>query len=351
VFLFAPAMYLLCGLQIYNASVPQFFAYGLPQLIAAILTTDYLFGQYRWTLISEVYELMQAMFSLRGVVSVLLRPRSPTFNVTPKGEQQDKDEISELAGPFYAVYLVVLFAALVGVWKLVNHYPARDVIISALCWSALNLILLNACIGVLYERRQRRVTPRVPTDLAASLDISTEDACAASATPDISTGDACAASATPDGSLAGRIVDLSSGGVRLVVQQEAQARLTRHEPAVLTVFNAALGRSSAIQVMVRSIFPRDDGTLSVGLEFVDRSVEGLSERVSLVYGDSKRWRDFRESRNRQVGILRSLGIVIRLGTVHAFSHYRSFFAGLLHCLHRLSAFASQRVRSVFLALK
>ncbi len=310
VFVFAPVMYLVFGLQFYKATIPQFFAYGLPQLIASILTSDFLFGRYRWTLISEVYELLQSMFSLRAVLSVIIRPRAPAFKVTPKGERIDEDTVSELAGPFYLVYAFVLLGTAFGAWKLLHGYPHEDVIVASLGWSGLNLILLNACIGVLYERKQRRAVPRVPADIAATLHLAT---------------------ASTDGprALDCRVVDMSAGGLKLVIPAAAKADVPRNETATLEVFNAALGRMSRIPIEIRNTFDAPGGALTVGAQFTDTSVVGLSEQVALVFGDSGRWRAFRDSRNRRIGILRSLGIIVGLGTVHAFSHYRVFFAGVL----------------------
>ncbi|MDR5828642.1 UDP-forming cellulose synthase catalytic subunit [Caballeronia sp. LP006] len=318
VFLLAPALYLLFGLQFYNATLPEFFAYGLPQMAGVILTTDYLFGKYRWTLISEVYEMLLSLFSLRGVIAVLLNPRAPTFNVTPKGEQSDADQISELAGPFYAMYLGVLISAIVGVWRLIDGDTQRGVIASSVAWSVLNLVLLNACIGVLYERRQRRVAPRVPADIAGTL-LLPESANTDAATPVRSFSPAFGC----------HIVDLSAGGAKLIVPFDAESSIPRGSPATLDAFDAARGCHSQLPVIVRGVFERGDGTCAVGVEFADRSVEGLSDRVSLVYGDSGRWRSFRDGRNKRIGIRRGLGLVVRLGTVHALAHYRTFFTALL----------------------
>jgi cellulose synthase (UDP-forming) len=325
VFLLAPALYLLFGLQFYNATLPEFFAYGLPQMVGVILTTDYLFGKYRWTLISEVYEMLLSMFSLRGVVAVLLNPRAPTFNVTPKGEQSDADQISELAGPFYAVYLGVLISAIVGVWRLIDGDMQRGVIASSVAWSVLNLVLLNACIGVLYERRQRRVAPRVPADIAGTLLLS-----------NVADAEADTPARTFSPAFDCRIVDLSAGGAKLIVPLGAQSSIPRGWTATLDAYNAARGCHCRLPVVVRGVFEPGDGTCAVGVEFSDRSVEGLSDRVSLVYGDSGRWRSFRDQRNKRIGIRRGLGLVVRLGTVHALAHYRTFFTALLrYVLNRL----------------
>ncbi|RDK00081.1 cellulose synthase catalytic subunit (UDP-forming) [Paraburkholderia lacunae] len=328
VFLFAPVMYLVFGLQFYNATIPEFFAYGFPQMIAAILASDFLFGRYRWTLISEVYELLQSMFSLRAVLSVMLRPRAPSFKVTPKGEQIEEDSISELAGPFYLAYVLMLLGAAVGVWKLLDGFPHRDVIVSALGWCGLNLVQLNACIGVLYERKQRRSVPRVPANLDATLNV-----------PPIS------GEAGTQRAFACRVLDMSAGGLKLLVPEAEQTDVPCNGTATLEVFNVALDRVSHVPLTIRNTFSAGNGGVAVGAQFADDSVGGLSEQVALVFGDSGRWRDFRESRNRRVGILRSLGIVVSLGTVHAFAHYRGFWTGMLQFAARPWRMASNTVIS------
>jgi cellulose synthase (UDP-forming) len=136
------------------------------------------------------------------------------------------------------------------------------------------------------------------------------------------------------------------GGVKLIIPANAQPGLTRHADATLEVFDAALQRVSHIPVALRSASRAPDGTLAVGAEFADRSVAGFSAQVSLVYGDSARWRAFRESRNGRVGIARSFAIVVSLGTVHAFRHSRLFFAGMLRYAGRPCIAAWRALRSL-----
>lgn len=327
VFLFAPVMYLVFGLQFYNATIPQFFAYGLPQLVASILTSDFLFGRYRWTLISEVYELLQSMFSLRAVISVMLNPRAPSFKVTPKGERIEEDTISELAGPFYVVYAFIVMGAIVGIWRLLHHDPHADVVTSSLCWIALNLLQLNACIGVLNERKQRRNVPRVPVSLAAQIEA----------------GDGRPA-------LACEIVDMSAGGVKLVVKEDDAVKPTPGSIVTIEVFALALARKCRVPLVVRNVLPAADGAFALGTQFCDDSVEGRAEQVALVFGDSNRWREFRASRNRRIGILRSLAMVASLGTVHAWVHSRLFFSGIKRHLRAPLFFSARLYARVFRGL-
>jgi cellulose synthase (UDP-forming) len=328
--LLAPMAYLVFGLRFYNASIPDFFAYGFPAMLGAILTSDYLFGRYRWTLISELYETLQSLFSLQAILMVIRNPRAPSFNVTPKGEHMEEDAVSHLAGPFYLIYSLVVITLCVGVWKCFHVTEHRDVIISAIVWNMLNLIILNACIGVLYERRQRRSTPRVPTDMVAEIARQTGvKAKSAAAVTEIATPEAHASIEQKlIDRMPCRVIDISSSGAQLSFDAALEPQL-HGELNRLCVFNRALDHNSVIPVIVRNMFPSDDQkSVLVGVQFTDRSVAGLSETVALSSGDSRRWADYRAHRNQRRGIARSVLLIIQLGTVHASGQYALFFKGL-----------------------
>ncbi|MFL9926915.1 UDP-forming cellulose synthase catalytic subunit [Herbaspirillum lusitanum] len=341
--LLAPMAYLVFGLRFYNASIPEFFGYGLPAMVGAILTSDYLFGRYRWTLISEVYEMLQSLFSLQAIFQVLRNPRAPGFNVTPKGEHLEQDTISHLAGPFYFVYAMVVVTMIVGVWRLVHDSAHADVIASALGWNTLNLIILNACIGVLYERKQRRATARVPVDLLAEVvKITVSEATPKELTDAIEEGPTvrlqgavkAAAEAVWHAPLECRVIDISAGGAQLqfdiAVAQQVDLQMNH-----MHIYNRAMGYDSLVPIEVRNTFvSADKRKVVVGVRFTDRSVAGLSETVSLSSGDSQRWADYRAKRNRRQGIFSSVLLIVKLGTVHVSAQYVMFFKGLGMYLNR-----------------
>lgn len=328
--LLAPMAYLVFGLRFYNASIAEFFAYGFPAMLGAILTSDYLFGRYRWTLISELYETLQSMFSLHAILMVIRSPRAPSFNVTPKGEHMEEDAVSHLAGPFYLIYTLVVATFVIGVWKYFHADEHRDVVLAAICWDLLNLVILNACIGVLYERRQRRAAPRIASDMTAEV----------ARVPTARELEALAKEGktpppqNPGDRIPCRVVDISSGGAQLAFDIALEPRI-HGALNRLYVFNRALERDSIVPVIVRNMFPSDDQKyLLAGVEFTDHSVAGLSETVALSSGDSARWRAFREHRNRRRGIARSILLIVMLGTVHAGGQYALFFRGLGAYLQR-----------------
>ncbi|WP_084637406.1 UDP-forming cellulose synthase catalytic subunit [Paludibacterium yongneupense] len=298
VFLLAPLAYLLFGLQIYNASFTEVLAYGFPHVVGVMLMSDLLFGEVRWAFISELYELMQAFFALPGILQVLRNPRAPTFNVTPKGEQLDTDFISRLAGPFYLVYLLVLIGVGFAAWRFFAYPLHRDITLVTLGWNLFNLLLLNAAMGALFERRQRRQFPRMPVDLDARLTVDAP-------------GECCAC----------RVDDLSMHGA--LVLGSLATPLTSGARGRISIFDTVSQEWLELSVLVRSSRPAEKGGLAIGVQFINETQEQISRIALLMYGDSRRWQSYREERKQRIGFMRSFGLLILLGGRYAFAHYRS----------------------------
>ena len=96
IFLLMPLAYLVFGLQVYHASLLEIFAFTIPHVIATYMISTMLFGRTRWPLVSELYEILQCAFTLNALVKVFLKPRAPSFVVTPKGESLEKTFVSPL---------------------------------------------------------------------------------------------------------------------------------------------------------------------------------------------------------------------------------------------------------------
>jgi cellulose synthase (UDP-forming) len=295
VFLLAPMMLLFFGLRIYEAQALDFFANIIPHLFAVIIVADYLYGHVRWTFVSELYEMMQSFYCLPAIAKVFQNPRAPTFAVTPKGEQLDRDFISPLVRPFYLFTIITIAAILAGIARLVFGIGQAYPVVISLIWSGFNLVLLLACLGALLERRQRRATPRMPLTGEAAISAGGER-------------------------IPARASDISMGGTGLVVERPLP--VSAGGEAVLH-FRARPGEPMhEFHVIVRSQRPLQ-GCAFVGVEFAHRTTEEAARKVALVAGSSERWVEFQRQRERRLGIWRSLRFLLRTGFRYSRFHARA----------------------------
>lgn len=289
IYLLAPVAFLVFGLKIYDANFNEFLAYALPYVAASMVVSDFLFGKVRWTFVSEVYELLQSFYSLPGIWRVFLNPRSPSFAVTPKGETAAGDFVSELSAPFYVVYAITWMALAAGVarWYLV---PAdRSITAITMTWEVLNFLILQAAAGVLYERRQRRSSPRMPASVEGHILL--------------------------ENGTRGSIVmqNLSMGGSQLKAILPDGDGLNKNAPITLEVLDVAARKEQRVTGCLTAATRMPDGSYILGVRFLPQTLADKRAIVSLNYGDSTRWLNFQEQRQVHVGILRSFLFLLSLG--------------------------------------
>lgn len=293
-FLIAPTAYLVFGLDIYNASVPEILVYTIPHVVASLTITYLLFQRTRWPLISELYETMQSVFAIKALYQVFRNPRNPQFVVTPKGETLQSEFISPMATPFYLLFLVVLAGTIGGVVKLWLEPGARALTAVVLFWEVINLVLVVASFGALLERRQRRSTPRMPVELSGVLVVD----------------------GTP---MPCRIEDLSIGGARLVFDNP-DLTLPADAEGVLEVAVPALDKVARLNLVVRARFQRH-GRQFAGVMFQPQSDTEYDDAVALMYGNSDAWARFQARRTRPMPFFRALGVMIRLAYHPVVEHF------------------------------
>lgn len=160
-FFIAPFFSLFFNMTIYPIGGEYFLAYTAPYLLAVLLSFEKMFGRVRRILVSELYETLQAFYTLPALISTAMSPNKPTFKVTPKGEHLDREFISEFNKPFLAVYGATLAGLLWGGWLLLSEPQTRGILVLSLVWMCMNFILLSGALGVLMERVQRRARPRI----------------------------------------------------------------------------------------------------------------------------------------------------------------------------------------------
>lgn len=273
IFLIGPTLYLLFGLRVYDTNTIQFLSYTLPHLAASGLASKSLFGRYRWPFVSMIYETMLSLFMLRGVIGTIRSPKAPLFKVTPKGSTFGGNFVSPFAKPYYVVLGVMLLAAGMGTQRLLSHPTEPGVIVITMAWNFLNFFVLTMALGGMLEQRQQRKAHRIDVDLPATLFANGQE-------------------------LAARIIEFSVLGASLKLAKPMPQPASH---VSITLMNDALGRPVTIDAVTRR-FVKNRGRegAELGLEFVIRDRRNWTEVVTLVHGDSERWRRIWECDGRDI---------------------------------------------------
>ena len=164
VMLLAPPAYLLFGINLCDTTAPQLLAYAGPSLIASLISTQFFYGRVRWPFMSQLYEIVQSVYVLLGLVEVVRKPRSPSFKVTPKGEVLTREFISSLTKPFYVLLALTLMGIAGGIYRYRTEPMNEGAITFVMFWAVLDVLLLLGALGITFERRQRRSEPRLRHD-------------------------------------------------------------------------------------------------------------------------------------------------------------------------------------------
>lgn len=295
IFLTAPLAYLIFGMEVYHASIAQIIAYTLPHVIATYIIADLLFGRTRWPLISELYEVMQCLFSLVAVFKVIINPRAPSFVVTPKGATLESTTVSPLAWPFYVLFALILVGFAGGLYRWEAYPLTRDMTTVVMLWNLFNLVTVLAALGALLERQQRRATPRIPVSETGVLFDAHGRA------------NHCT------------IEDLSASGAGLALVDETERVFHDGERLTLSTYSPAMARTLELPVIVRSAESLGSRVM-LGTQFDLTEPRHGDEAVALSYGDSARWLFFQERRSRPIPFAKALGIMLRLVWRPLFMH-------------------------------
>jgi len=299
-YLVAPAAFLFFGLRIYAANWQTFCSYVIPYMVAVLTVSNYLHGKLRWAFISELYEMVQSVSNLPALISVILKPRAPSFAVTSKGEVLDSDFISPYSKPFYFLLVFNLAIICFGIYRLMNTTESTMIypIGITLFWSFFNSMLLLASIGALFERRQLRTQPRMAANISAELELG------------------------EDRKVECKIADLSLSGCKLAIKSINERLFNQYTDGMLVAKLGADQQQYRFHLEFKNIRDTDgaDGVF-IGAEFKPQTLEERMARVRLVAGDSRRWKDFQSSRDSKLGVLAALFAVIFMGIKYSLRHF------------------------------
>lgn len=304
-FLMAPLFYLFFGLEIYVASWIDFLAYVLPYLIATLLIQNTLFRRSRWPLISELYEYVQSMFTVKAIVGVLLNPRSPSFRVTAKGETLAEDTLSPLARPFIIVFVLTLAGMIATVIRYLVAPETSGILAVVSLWNVFNFMLASAGLGVVCELQQRRNNPRVPVNKPATVAIF-------------------------DGGVQ-RMIDVSIqdaslGGVKISFDQGVLEGQSINPGAEAVLYLEDNGDERSLSIPIRLLQARSEGGRQVvGAHFMAAATDNKANIIRLTYGDYRRWSTMLEGRQEAPGVLKGLALFVRLSLRYAVQGTRFIF--------------------------
>jgi len=298
-----------------------------------LLTNHYFFSKVRWVFVSEIYETMQSLFSIRAVMSVLKNPQKPRFSVTPKMERLDQDFISPLSKPFYWTLGYTIAATGFGIWRFMIYPDERSLIVITLLWALFNLLLLLAALGALYEHRQRRANPRIPVQIEANWLIKSHGVTDATLGA-LNERRSRVNSRIPvqveanlfvkSNEVAGEermpliIRDLSIGGGSLVSKFELPAQ-QEAEVIFLEVPNENGKSMDYFQASITNSTRKDDYFI-YGVKFHCSDPDSYLRIVRFIHGDSSRWIKIHEDTGNDPGLIRSVVFMVKIGVYHGVSH-------------------------------
>ena len=293
ILLLMPPLFLFFGFNVAVTTPRQLLVYAVPYYLAAILNSQYYYGRVRWPFISQIYETAQTVFLAVGIFSVIRHPRAPSFKVTPKGEMLDKDFISPLTWPFYALFALAASSLVIDVWRVITEPQLRWALVFVGFWVILDVAVLLGVIGALTEHKQMRRLPRVrytePVYVRAP------------------GGPWCKAQ--------GR--DLSRGGAGILLQDPSFAAEVGQDVELLI---AAEGMPLASKIV--HVAQAAEGGLIVGLQYRAQTVGEARTAVAAAFGSSARLVWNMKRKHRGVSGVYGFLFLFRIGFRGTFRHLR-----------------------------
>jgi cellulose synthase (UDP-forming) len=251
------------------------------------MMSNFLFGKHRRPFVSDLYELLQAVFTFGALLSVLVNPRKPTFKVTPKAETVDQDFVSQLVKPFAVILAILLGSTAIGVYRWIEFPLEREHLAIVMAWHFVNIVLATGAFGVMFEKARHQVAGAIPRSKPLNF-------------------------VTPDGAVRATLIETTIEKGRILVEGAAANSLAfASGKAAIQLIVPGREDLSSIPVVVEGTKTAGHGMI-LDVKYMPRDIEDDGDLVRLCYGDSSVWVAFQESRQKRVPILMSLlGLFVR----------------------------------------
>ncbi len=309
VFLFAPLFFLFFGLNVYNASLHQVLIYTVPYLMTLSITHNYLHGNVRWPLFSEIYETFQSIYLLPAVLMTFLKPKKPSFKVTAKGDILSENQMSAIAYPFHLIFWLLCFSMGLCVYKFIHEPFYRETLAVTGCWVLFNITILFFTLGVIYERKQTRKFHRAKAWGKISV-------------------------VAGKRTFQGKLTDLSWTGVAFRIDHFQEEDVNLFPGARTSIlYRDKGGEELKIPVEVRYLRTLrkkrgqpQPASITVGGEILlDDSIASIRKKASFVYGDNERWERFWKMKTRRRNTLYVLFYLMRNASLWSLRGTLEFF--------------------------
>jgi cellulose synthase (UDP-forming) len=304
--LLVPPLYLIFSIQLLDASATDVLIFGAPNLFGAMIISQYLFGRVRWPFVSQIYEVIQSFYVTRSIVYVLMNPRKPTFQVTPKGEVLQEDFVSDFAKPFYIVLFFNIASIGGGIYRLLTDPSNHSALYLVGFWAAFDFFLLLCALGITFERRQRRTEPRSLHDEPIILHIGSDIA------------------------LTGNTIDASASGVKIAISYPTVHRtFLKANTAVVLEFPE---RGMRLPCEIQSVFMDDEQRASIGIAYKLQSIVEERAAIAIAFGSSEQLMKNKNQHHKHRSVLGSFVFLFRLAMLHGFKHLAFLAVGKLRGL-------------------
>ncbi len=161
-YLIAPTLYLLLGINSVKGLGIETLFYALPYVILSMQTNHIPYKHVRFSFWNEIYEF--AMSFQAGIVTLLAlaNPKLGSFNVTDKGLTVTQRSFDVDSIRYLVVLGIIASASLLAVplWLIWSPEDIQAVLINAV-WCLFNLVLVMAACLVAFEQPQLRRSHRL----------------------------------------------------------------------------------------------------------------------------------------------------------------------------------------------
>ncbi|MCI5101164.1 UDP-forming cellulose synthase catalytic subunit [Phaeobacter italicus] len=295
--LMAPLVYLFFGIELFVTTATEAVSFMGAYILLSYMAQNAVYSRLRWPFISEVYEIATAPYLVRGVLGAIFSPRGQQFQVTAKDEVIENERLSEVYGPLLFLFGLMAAGVVAAVWRWYTVPSDAEVLKIVGAWTVFNFILTAAALRSVVEQRQRRKTPRIDLDADSLVTV-----------PNVSA----------DTAVPARIIDGSLGGLRVSIPLQGEIPALLFELVagdVITVLPSktrTLIEPEPIRIKARRI-TRTGGNLVIGGQFPEDRHNGEYRTIaSLLYGDSGRWLQIRDSQREEKGLLGGTVYVIAM---------------------------------------